>query len=128
MKKKEAKRLKKAVISAVENWYPNLGLGPYQREVNFIHSAKSFRQEHGRMVAMRVWCDWRYQDLYIEVCLPALKGMTEARIEGLVVHELVHALVNPLSSDKRKDHEEFVVTNLTNAFIWVRNAARKGKS
>jgi hypothetical protein len=124
MKKKKRKRLEREVLAILDDWTPCLGLEPYEREVKFFRTRDEFRRDKHSIVAARVWCDWRYQTIYLEVCLPVLAEMTAKKRERTMVHELVHALVHPMSRRKKKDNEEFVVTNLTNAFIWTRNRAR----
>jgi len=124
MKDKTARKLEKQVLAILDDWTPCLGLEPYEKKVEFFQTKKTFRKGSRSLVAARVWCDWRYQTLYIEFCLPALRGMSFNGLERTVVHELVHALVNPMKAKGRQGDEEFTVTNLTHAFIWTRNRAR----
>ncbi len=125
MKRKARKRLERAVLAILDDWTPCLGLEAYECQVEFFRTEDDFRKDEHTLTAARCWPDWRYQTIYLEVCLPALVGFSARKLERVIVHELVHALVRPLHDPERMDAEEFAVTNITNAFIWTRNRARE---
>ena len=81
---------------------------------------------------------WPYLNANIMWNLPQLGDLEDDKLEQIVVHELCHILVHEMrewapeiiEADRSAigmKHEERVTTNLTNAFIWVRNAARRTK-
>lgn len=69
---------------------------------------------------------WQYQQVAIRVNTPMLVSMDDEDVERSVVHELCHVLVNEMRTDEptmeQYNHEERVVTMLTNALLWTRRA------
>lgn len=123
------KRTRKRVLKAFYKWLYPLGLGWWEVNVHWISKPKEVLEEFktqrsGDIMPARVYVRWEYgvADLYIN--LPAFKGMKRWRIEKIIIHELLHVLVNEMREDDIS-HEERVVTTLTKAVLWVRNAAHK---
>lgn len=69
-------------------------------------------------VAARTYADWRYMTARIEINLIAFSKMDQDEIERVVVHELIHILVNEMREGDIS-HEERVVTTLTKAAFWL---------
>lgn len=78
------------------------------------------------VVAAKMYVDWKYGTADLHINLPAFKGRKQWKIDRIIVHELVHALVNEMRYEGI-EHEERVVTSLTKAFFWTVNAARRGE-
>jgi predicted SprT family Zn-dependent metalloprotease len=66
----------------------------------------------------RTYADWKYRTAHIYINLPALKRKTSYQIEEIIVHELMHVLVNEMREGNIK-HEERVVTSLTESIFWT---------
>jgi hypothetical protein len=77
----------------------------------------------GRIVASKVDVNWMYGVAHVYINVPAFKGLKKWKVERIVVHELVHILVNEMREDGL-EHEERVVTGLTKAFIWTMRKAK----
>lgn len=58
---------------------------------------------------------WEYRQAQITFNMPLLAAKKEEEIEEIIVHEMVHVLVNEMR-EKGIKHEERVVTELTWAF------------
>lgn len=113
--------MKKRIQKSFDKWTYRLGLGWWRIEVYYYQSKKEvkrFKKAGSENAYARVYPDWRYGAAVICVCLPAFKGLTDKEIEEIVVHELVHILVNETQAGGM-DHEERVVTGLTKAFFWA---------
>lgn len=70
---------------------------------------------------------WQYRQAQIRVFLPMLVALTDGQIEAIIVHELVHVLVNPMASllkDKDSKLAELAVENVAQALLAA--AAVKG--
>lgn len=72
------------------------------------------------------WCAaetegrWQYRSAKITVYLPSLANHTDEEIEGVLVHEIVHVLIDPMESlMKTKDTSqcELAVENMALALI-----------
>jgi hypothetical protein len=114
-----------------KKWLKPLGLLWWEINISFYTDpseiVEKFRQlEDGFLVVMKVDADWRYMRAYIAVNVPAFDGIGEEKIERAIVHELCHVLVNEARAGDI-DHEERVVTALTNAFFWVEADALRNK-
>jgi len=60
---------------------------------------------------------WQYMDACIQINLAVSQDQTEKDIEKVVIHELMHVVVNEMREDDIK-HEEKVVTMLSNIMWW----------
>lgn len=114
------------VIGAVfGKWVKRLGLLWWDLELTYYTDPaeilREFTVTDDEMTQAKVYADWRYATAKILVNLPAFEGMTERKIERVIVHELCHVLVNEMREDDIH-HEERVVTGLTKAFLWVESA------
>ena len=73
---------------------------------------------------------WEYKSALVEFVLSSVADLTDDELEGHIVHELVHVLVNELKEydmerPETVKHEERVVTEVTWAFLAL--ARRKEK-
>lgn len=68
--------------------------------------------------------DWRYQESTISINKQWLTKLSKEGIEKLIVHELMHVLLNEMR-EEGIDHEERVATNLQKAFFWVRDGVQR---
>jgi hypothetical protein len=121
MKDKTYEKHYARVLAYIDKWLVPLGLGWYSFEVLGYEKEKEFRKGNGGVVAMRIWCDWRYMTASLSINVPAIRRMTDDELERAVVHELIHIIVNEMR-EGGIDHEERTVSWLTKAFFWVRNA------
>jgi hypothetical protein len=114
---KEIRRVKKVVGKYLTYWTKYLGLGFWSVDVIY--------KDHLEKVDVPMDCvaDWRYLTVIIRVGIMSLYDMSDERIERMVLHELVHPLVNEMRSYlDDHDHEERVVSQLVNAFMWVKES------
>lgn len=74
------------------------------------------------------WCaadteaKWEYRQAKIKVYLPAVAGHTRKDVRGILLHEIVHAIVAPMESlikenDAHTRQCELAVETLTRAFL-----------
>lgn len=109
--------------AAFGTWIERLGLGWWDIEVHYYDEpgeiVRLFRQvDDGGIVPAFVDANWMYATAKISVNLPAFADMEPDAIERIVVHELMHILVNEMREGELH-HEERVVTQLTKAIFWV---------
>ena len=67
------------------------------------------------------------QGIYITIYLKAIKHLDADGIERVVIHELMHVLVNEIREGELH-HEERVATQLQKAFSWVKGADKHAKN
>lgn len=104
-------------------WITRLGLAWWSIEVHYYDDpgeiVRLFRQiDSGGVVPAFVDANWMYAEAKISINLPAFDDMTPEKIERIVVHELMHILVNEMREGELH-HEERVVTQLTKAIFWA---------
>lgn len=110
----------RARVSPLFNkWTTMLGLGWWEHfEIEYFRGPLPSLDTIGESIeaAMDIVTSWQYLQAHVRVCLPEVKGLSDDRIEYMVVHELMHALVNETRADdwtqERRNHEERVCTQL----------------
>lgn len=120
------------IKAAFDKWIVRLGLAWWDIEIVYyddpMEIINRFRQiETGEMVPATVTAQWMYADAKISINLPTFEYIEDDKIERVVVHELVHILVNEMREEDIC-HEERVVSTLTKAFFWVDEFAREAGS
>lgn len=130
----ELKELKKNVRRIVKKWFGPLGLEWWDVTVNYIYETQPSGTHLGADVGASTRPHWEYKQASINFYLPTLLGMDLEGLEKLVVHELVHlhlsimqADVEPSQQDDYQKLVELTTTVVTEAFLWVRDYAIKGK-
>ena len=75
---------------------------------------------------MRCRAKWQYMLMTIGLNVPGCVALTDDQLEESLRHEMIHGLVNELRAEdptpEQHNHEERVVTALSNAFAWVRQS------
>lgn len=111
------------IRAAFEKWVNCLGLAWWEIQIAYYDDpgeiVRQFRQaDNGDVVAAFVDANWMYAEATICINLPLFAEMTDEKIERIVVHELMHILVNEMREGEIH-HEERVVTQLTKAIFWT---------
>lgn len=119
---------KERIRKAIDKWLKPLGLLWWEVTVTYYDNpgeiAQRFYQGDDSWVVARVYADWRYGTIRLEINLSMFTDYDQEETERKIVHELVHAMVNEMQWDGI-DHEERVVSTLTKAFFWVWEEASK---
>jgi len=114
---------KELIDQAFKKWVERLGLMWWDVDVHFYDDpgeiVRLFRQaDNEDVVAAFVDSNWMYAHAKISINLPAFDEMEPREIEKIILHELIHILLNEMRQGELH-HEERVVTGLTKAFFWV---------
>lgn len=117
---------KKGIMKVIDKWLTPLGLRWWEVNVVWMDKTQEILDtfdvsSDGNIVAAKVSADWKYGVARVYINLPAFKEIKRWRVERIIVHELVHILVNEMREDGL-EHEERVVTGLTKAFIWTKQS------
>lgn len=107
--KRTNKQLHRLIGMYIKKWKSNLFLGMWTIEFylrDYIVPEK---------VAGDVESDWRYFNAVINFSYVQLCDMEDKEIEKIVIHELLHIVVNEMREDGI-DHEERVVSHLEMIF------------
>lgn len=120
---------RESVIRACfEKWLQPLGLLWWKVDILYYDDPseilKHFHVDDDSITLARSYSDWRYGTAKVIINLPALAELSPDEIETVIVHELVHVLVNEMREGELH-HEERVVSCLTKAFLWTREAGKK---
>ena len=127
MNDQEYEETKQRVFAIARKWQRALGLTWWVIRYEWLRERIPTSEEdraHGFVVVAQAYAHWKYGEAEIRVSLPAIKDQTDAEIERIMIHEFMHVLVDECrqTGDGWLDHEERVVTNLTRAILWVRDA------
>lgn len=120
---------KKRIAALSKKWLKPLGLLWWN--VEMVYCREGIPQDNPERAAenwqpmARAKVLWPYLRLVIEWNMPEVAERNDDDLERIFVHECCHALVNEMRewhdhpAESAIDHEERVVTMLTNAFLWV---------
>jgi hypothetical protein len=137
MKDAEFKVQKDRLTKLQDKWIQPLGLRWWR--VNFAYSDQPLKSDapDGRTCFAQAMVDWEYLNATITFDMQAVADeKDDEQLEQTFVHECCHILVNEMRmwadsempSEKHHEamkHEERVVTQLANAFIWAYEAGIK---
>lgn len=111
-KKKKQRKIVKDIFLW---WRANTGLSFWNINVQFADYLD------GGCTAGSCAANWKYLNATLTFSDDAIKNMDRNELEELVVHEMMHMLLNEMREGKIK-HEERVATQLQKAFMWVKGA------
>lgn len=118
-KNNEIKKIKKLC----EKWIYRLGLRWWEVEIHYVEDPQDvidiFKTNDNEIVIGRTYVDWKYMSANVYLNVPSMLNMTHNQIERIIVHELLHILVNEMRENSI-EHEERVVTGLTKAVFWIK--------
>lgn len=121
-------RTDEAVNRLFQHWTSMLGLRWWEEVKILTYNTRNDMPESQRVSGATAYADvsWEYKTAVCGFCLELMIGMPPAEIERVVVHELCHLLINAMRDYEKMGIkiEELVVTNLTQAFIWVATEGR----
>lgn len=117
---KSKKKFRKSVLGYHEKWKRLLALSWWRSKVVFFNYLTN--PDGSTFVAS---CDvnWQYQDYTLNINEIDLRRRSNSTIERVVVHELLHAVVNEMREQGIK-HEERVTTHLECAILFMLNKGR----
>lgn len=112
--------------AAFDKWIKALGLAWWDIDIHYYDDpgevVRLFANgTNDSVIAAFVDANWMYGTAVISVNLTAFTDMTPEKIDRIVVHELMHILVNEMR-ESELHHEERVVTGLTKALFWALEA------
>lgn len=122
--------MKERVFALAQKWQKALGLAWWSIDYVWLREMLPTTPEDdkaGLCVAAQCDAQWQYLKATITVSLPSLTDKTDEQIERIMVHELMHVLVNETEeADGWLKHQERVVSTLTAAVFWL--LAAQGRS
>jgi hypothetical protein len=104
----------------LDYWVYWLGLEPWKIDLIFFYRDIPDHPD----ALMTTVSDWRYMTATIRVSMDWLQHAPEKEIDRNILHELLHAVVCEMRNGE-VDHEERVVTMLTNSFLWLSKEIEK---
>jgi len=110
---KQAKTRDK-VAALIKRWIGDLWLGQWEIDVTYEWNGVRGKEA----VYARCHADWRYMHARITCDLPLMADLSDEDLEEVVVHELLHAVVNEMRS-KGLPHEERVVSHLERVICYL---------
>lgn len=113
---------KEVIESFVSLWIGRLGLEHWALKQQFHTGLRPDSPD----TAACTYSDWKYKHATVEFYLGVMASMGAEEQELVVVHELLHVILNEIHgatdenrSEDDRAHEERVVTELTQAFLRI---------
>lgn len=113
----KTKRVKHLLTKYFKFWVHWLGLGFWDVTLSF--SKEKVDRGNGSYRAGLCEVEWEYLTAHITIYPKAIRHLDDRGIEKVMLHELVHVLINEMR-EEGPDHEERVATQLQKAFSWVK--------
>ena len=127
----EREELKDRVGKAFDRWIKRLGLAWWRIDIDYTDGAVGQHQDPSGRVHTVMLCEaqWEYMQATITVSLPQCIRASDEELERFALHELMHVFLAETREPVYEDckHEERVACTLTNAFLWLRDAALGGE-
>ena len=116
-------RTKKRLTAAVRKYRVILGLDQWDLRTTFTIDKDTDNSAGGALSYAKTYVLWPYKRAEITFFVGELTECSISELEEVVIHEMTHILVNEMrewNSDNTGSmgHEERVVTDITNAFVW----------
>ena len=107
------KQLHRKIHVYVKKWKAKLYLWSWRIEFKILDwISPTENTAHGSNVAAKTWADWRYFKGNIDFSYFQLKDMDDKSIERIVIHEMLHIVVNEMRYEGI-EHEERVVSHIS---------------
>lgn len=107
----------------VARWVGDLWLGQWQIDTVWCWNGIDAPDENTTVNA-ECSADWRYLRATVRFNIPACSELNDEKLEGIVVHELLHCVVNEMR-EKEIKHEERVVSSLQRAMCWLAGRSKR---
>lgn len=125
-------REQRRITRFVKKWRQTLGLNQWRIEHTYHDGPFDVDGSTKSGAVGACTAHWEYQTAHLEFDVSELANYDDERVEEVVIHELMHAMVNEmrlqnLPTGWTRDagdaaHEEHVVTMLTNAILYTAGA------
>lgn len=130
MNDREHARHCKEFNALIDQWRTDLFLGNWQIDTEHFRTGNGdVDQNTGQTPAAKCAADWRYMHAKVTCNCHMFEGMPKGKVEQVVIHELLHAVVHEMREWSTKDdssvpHEERVVSHLTSVVEYL---AKRGR-
>ena len=125
MNDKEYAKQKKRVQKYIDKWFKAMGLGWFEIDISWSRE----RDQREPDVLARAHTTWQYRIAEVVFFLPVVAENKDDFLEGAVVHEFVHVLINPLmvvgSKEDLQPQHEYATECIARALRWSRKAGEE---
>lgn len=113
---------KRRIELAFYRWRRVLGFVYWECTIVYERDGVCQGRDDERFWAAKCDADWRYLRLQITANVPYLGTLSDRELDGVIIHEYCHALVNEIREVRTDwlDHEERVCTQLAQAIRFAR--------
>ena len=118
---KELSPIAKKTDDLIKKWVKKLGLELWTITCDYCDSHRFIEIEDSKNALAFCHVNWPYLTATIRFNKDHLNDEPEENIELIVIHELMHIIINEMRDDEpgNIDHEERVATILSKAFLRV---------
>jgi hypothetical protein len=123
---------KERIQTVLDKWTRQLGLRWWDIEYEFHREGlqpDDHREVDSDSVCLaKTVVQWQYATATIKLNVQALADIDDASLDKTILHECQHIFLHEMRWFDESDgifHEERVATNLTKAFLWMRDCLNK---
>lgn len=116
MTDRTTQQLRAVLRKYVKKWKTNLYLGMWQVDFNIRDYLVNDRGEFD--TAATCESSWQYFCAVLNFSYAKMRDLEETEIEKIVLHEMLHIVINEMREDGIS-HEERVVSHLTTILKWM---------
>lgn len=119
MNDKDFAAQQRRIMPLVKKWKLRLGLNLWDIDSEFYRGP--FEREGEWFTGAMAVVRWEYMDATLMFDLVSVTDLSDADVEKMVVHELMHVILKELqhTTDDFMKHEERVATMLAQAFVFL---------
>lgn len=128
MKGAEFEKHRERIKQLVYHWRKMLGLDRHTLNLTYD---RSYSTHPPGVAAVTHMSRWKYLEFDITFYMPNVADCSDDQLENLVVHELVHCLLAPISHNMRGSNDEYQAdlmelntSQVAAAILTVRNISR----
>lgn len=134
MRDRDFNLVRRKIEALLAFWKTELGVSRWRLTAEYCREGELVATGTGMRRVGDCTASWEYMEARIRFNMPELFALSDGHLEQVVVHELLHCVVAEMCVSTKEqaghqgDHEERVVSMLTQSFGWLRDSAEKGKA
>ncbi len=128
MSKREYKKQRERIRALISEWHDVLGLWSWEVRHHYYHGQfkKIGPNTESRDALAATYADWKYLYASVQWNLKMVVKQNDAALREVFVHEMMHIYLAEVRMTGKMSNEERIATELSRAFVRVKERASNG--